>query len=152
MHGEDNCNHRHVTSLQQLCKTRFWSSQGLPAYNYVFLKKKCYFVKTWLPGQKHFWQKRSILITHWACRVSLKITHVKYYCVLRICKWSRLETGPHVILHSIPRAVLFTCQSDISSVFDQQTKQTNSMVWVRERTIPTERSPLVGEVIANLCG
>jgi hypothetical protein len=28
-------------------------------------------------------------------------------------------------------------------------KQTNSMVWVRERTIPTERPPLVGEVIAN---
>jgi hypothetical protein len=29
---------------------------------------------------------------------------------------------------------------------------TNSMVWVRERTIPTERPPLVGEVIANFCG
>jgi uncharacterized membrane protein YvlD (DUF360 family) len=28
----------------------------------------------------------------------------------------------------------------------------NSMVWVRERTIPTERPKLVGEVIANLCG
>jgi hypothetical protein len=28
----------------------------------------------------------------------------------------------------------------------------NSMVWVRERTIPTERSPLIGEVIANFCG
>jgi hypothetical protein len=28
----------------------------------------------------------------------------------------------------------------------------NSMVWVREQTIPTERPPLVGEVIANLCG
>jgi hypothetical protein len=28
----------------------------------------------------------------------------------------------------------------------------NSMVWVRERTIPTERPPLLGEVIANLCG
>jgi hypothetical protein len=26
------------------------------------------------------------------------------------------------------------------------------MVWVRERTIPTERPPLVGEVITNLCG
>jgi hypothetical protein len=26
------------------------------------------------------------------------------------------------------------------------------MVGVRERTIPTERPPLVGEVIANLCG
>jgi hypothetical protein len=28
----------------------------------------------------------------------------------------------------------------------------NSMVWARERTIPTERPPLVGEVIANFCG
>jgi hypothetical protein len=26
------------------------------------------------------------------------------------------------------------------------------MVWVRERTIPTERLPLVGKVIANFCG
>jgi hypothetical protein len=31
-------------------------------------------------------------------------------------------------------------------------KQTNSMVWVRERTTPTERPPLVGEMIANFCG
>jgi hypothetical protein len=28
----------------------------------------------------------------------------------------------------------------------------HSMVWVRERTIPTERSQMVGEVIANFCG
>jgi hypothetical protein len=28
-------------------------------------------------------------------------------------------------------------------------KKKNSMVWVRERTIPTERQPLVGEVTAN---
>jgi hypothetical protein len=28
----------------------------------------------------------------------------------------------------------------------------NSMVWVRQRTIPTERQLLVGEVIANFCG
>jgi hypothetical protein len=28
----------------------------------------------------------------------------------------------------------------------------NSMILVRERTIPTERPPLVGEVIANFCG
>jgi hypothetical protein len=33
-----------------------------------------------------------------------------------------------------------------------KTKQKNSMVWVRERTIPTERPPLVGEVIANFYG
>jgi hypothetical protein len=31
-------------------------------------------------------------------------------------------------------------------------KQTNSMVWVRERTITTELPPLVGEVISNFCG
>jgi hypothetical protein len=31
-------------------------------------------------------------------------------------------------------------------------KKLNSMVGVRERTISTERPPLVGEVIANLCG
>jgi hypothetical protein len=29
-------------------------------------------------------------------------------------------------------------------------KNLNSMVWVRERTIPTERQPLVGKVIANI--
>jgi hypothetical protein len=29
---------------------------------------------------------------------------------------------------------------------------TNSVALVRERTIPTERSPLVGEVSANFCG
>jgi hypothetical protein len=28
----------------------------------------------------------------------------------------------------------------------------NSVVWVRERTIPTERPPLVGEVTVNFCG
>jgi hypothetical protein len=28
----------------------------------------------------------------------------------------------------------------------------NSVAWVRERTIPTERQPLVGEVSANFCG
>jgi hypothetical protein len=31
-------------------------------------------------------------------------------------------------------------------------KKLNSMVWVRERTIPIEQPPFVGEVIANFCG
>jgi hypothetical protein len=30
--------------------------------------------------------------------------------------------------------------------------QTNSVAWVRERTIPTERPPLVSEVSGNFCG
>jgi hypothetical protein len=34
----------------------------------------------------------------------------------------------------------------------QPPKKKNSMVWVQERTIPTERPPLVGEVIANFGG
>jgi hypothetical protein len=37
-------------------------------------------------------------------------------------------------------------------IFNDKTKKLNSMVWVRERTIPTERPLLVGEVIANFCG
>jgi hypothetical protein len=30
--------------------------------------------------------------------------------------------------------------------------QTNSVAWVRERTIPTERPSLVGEISPNVCG
>jgi hypothetical protein len=30
-------------------------------------------------------------------------------------------------------------------------KDTHSMAWVRERIIPTEQLPLVGEVSANVC-
>jgi hypothetical protein len=40
----------------------------------------------------------------------------------------------------------------MSSVKGPRNKKKNSMVSVRERTIPTERPPLVGEVIANFCG
>jgi hypothetical protein len=43
------------------------------------------------------------------------------------------------------------CDVPSSEPFSIHNK-TNSMVWVRERTIPTERPPLVGEVIANLYG
>jgi hypothetical protein len=33
-----------------------------------------------------------------------------------------------------------------------KTKKLNSVAWFRERTIPTERPTLIGEVGANLCG
>jgi hypothetical protein len=32
------------------------------------------------------------------------------------------------------------------------TKKQNSVAWVRNRTIPTERPPLVGEISANFSG
>jgi hypothetical protein len=42
---------------------------------------------------------------------------------------------------------------DHSKISDTEVSyKKKSMVWVRERTIPTERPPLVGEVIANFCG
>jgi hypothetical protein len=42
----------------------------------------------------------------------------------------------------------------VDSVSNRNLKEgnRNSVAWVRERTIPTERPPLVGEVIANVCG
>jgi hypothetical protein len=50
---------------------------------------------------------------------------------------------------------LFPIQSLINLIdtvpFYFSDKKNNSMVWVRERTIPTERPPLVGEVNANFC-
>jgi hypothetical protein len=48
--------------------------------------------------------------------------------------------------HAIARELLVT------QICRFVTMVKNSMVWVRERTIPTDRPPLVGEVIANLCG
>jgi hypothetical protein len=42
--------------------------------------------------------------------------------------------------------------SQIKSCVCVQNKQTNSVAFVRERTIPTERPPLVGEVSANFFG
>jgi hypothetical protein len=46
----------------------------------------------------------------------------------------------------------FFHKKDVTVYLSTTNKQTNSMAWVRERTIPTERPPLVGEVIANFCG
>jgi hypothetical protein len=46
----------------------------------------------------------------------------------------------------------FRCSAEENTLYlsgiESKTKL-NSMVWVRERTIPTERPPLVGEVIAT---
>jgi hypothetical protein len=40
----------------------------------------------------------------------------------------------------------------VSSIKCVEWRLTNSVALVRERTIPTERPPLVGEVGANFCG
>jgi hypothetical protein len=40
----------------------------------------------------------------------------------------------------------------LSSAKTKKKKKLNSVAWVRERTVPTERPQLVGEVSANFCG
>jgi hypothetical protein len=57
-------------------------------------------------------------------------------------------------VHDPPVIILryIGCRPYTNSVTTLYKLKLNSMVWVRERTIPTERPPLVGEVIANLCG
>jgi hypothetical protein len=49
---------------------------------------------------------------------------------------------------SPPLQLLF---SGFPSPSRSHVKKKNSMVWVRERTIPTEQPPLVDEVIDNFC-
>jgi hypothetical protein len=51
-------------------------------------------------------------------------------------------------MRTLPNSFIISPSPPISSYIVKK----NSMVWVRERTIPTERPPLVGEVIANFCG
>jgi hypothetical protein len=71
------------------------------------------------------------------------------YCL--ITARTRYHTVILVNLVTIPTSPF---QLSVTSIWDQNAttnKQTNSMVWVRERTILTERQPLVGEVIANFC-
>jgi hypothetical protein len=52
---------------------------------------------------------------------------------------------------TIPIGEFFSSIAEYTSDFKWPTKK-NSMVWVRERTIPTERPPLLAEVIANFSG
>jgi hypothetical protein len=43
----------------------------------------------------------------------------------------------------------YTCGKNVPGI---KKTRLNSVALVRERTIPTERPPLVGEVSANFCG
>jgi hypothetical protein len=42
--------------------------------------------------------------------------------------------------------------NELKQITDTNKTKTNSVASVRERTMPNELQPLVGEVIANLCG
>jgi hypothetical protein len=58
-----------------------------------------------------------------------------------------------IFMQILPELLSFYGEMNVNyTTTTTTTKKLNSMVWVRERTIPTERPPLVGEVIANFCG
>jgi hypothetical protein len=61
----------------------------------------------------------------------------------------------YALLNPLPPQVLNNKEHKKSTVFSvnqQKTKKTNSGALVRQRIIPTERPPLVGEVSANFSG
>jgi hypothetical protein len=47
---------------------------------------------------------------------------------------------------------LFHVSHTEEDLFNKTKKKLNSMAWVREQTIPTKRSALVGEVSTSFCG
>jgi hypothetical protein len=55
-----------------------------------------------------------------------------------------ISTAPHYL----PKVHINVILSQVSLVINQSI----SVAWVRDRTIPTESLPLVGEVSANFCG
>jgi hypothetical protein len=81
------------------------------------------------------WQSSDISEDHvWAIGSKISYVRLFYYNIKAILMQMGLESA---YIHDNTKKLK---------------KKLNSMVWVRERTIPTERPPLVGEVIANLCG
>jgi hypothetical protein len=75
---------------------------------------------------------------------------VDFHCAVKLC-------------HSIPKLPAYIWQEQrnfnpkliqYEIIHKKQTKQTetNSVAWVRERTVPTQRLPLVDEINVNFCG
>jgi hypothetical protein len=82
-----------------------------------------------------------------------KLACVTCLCSEEIYELCLIYCGGCIIIESFSKfhfgvywpSVTIKCHWDLTV----HTKQMNSMIWVREWTIPTERPPLVGEVIAN---
>jgi hypothetical protein len=68
--------------------------------------------------------------------------------------WRPYRSCVHVFLLGLRGGARTTCLGSAIKAFPSVATiiKKNSMVWVHERTISTERPPLVGEVIAKFCG
>jgi hypothetical protein len=118
------------------------------------------------------WNKLSIVISLWDTRSLCYFCNVKHavrdeFCVFTCCSkrnevwvcllqvpscvhaWRQIPAGTRLRSERyefLRGSIFIQIQHDL----EPKTKL-NSIVWVWERTIPTERTPLVDEVIANLC-
>jgi uncharacterized protein (DUF427 family) len=89
---------------------------------------------------------------HWAWRnfclpSKVAILICQYLATLRTLVRQQCQVPEFLILlHADSPLVVYFLFSCVKALIKKP------MVWVCERTIPTERLPLVGEVIANFCG
>jgi hypothetical protein len=100
------------------------------------------------------------LFMHHAVILLSRYSYHKLVIIRQICLriWALPCFSLFVILklkQSTITAIICILETDSYHQKSGRTKpktKKNSMVWVSEWTIPTERPPLVGEVIANFCG
>ena len=85
-----------------------------------------------------------------------KVWHVENKELWKVTRsWHRMKSAVNIYIPSatsVRTATHSKTQLDHSQFTGNKIKCLNSVALVRERTIPTERPPPVGEVSANFCG
>jgi hypothetical protein len=129
--------HKHTRLFQQFMQVvRAPSSEA--SFNRFYLALRIYFVRTTVWGTEYDCQVTTERKSPLPLQVNPAVTKQPSQAPLS-----------HIILAMTPATgILPECYKWVLTV----TKNLNSVIWVRERTIPTERPPLVGEVTANFCG
>jgi hypothetical protein len=132
-------------------KTRRFLPHGIAALNHTELRDS-----TWVTREFGSSSCGFTVRIHWILlrikRLIQSIVICWYYCFVFMAKQVGLD-GKALDFYAIQTSNFILQCFVLPPVSVRTNKQkTNSMVWVRERTIPTERPPLVGEVIANICG
>jgi hypothetical protein len=88
-----------------------------------------------------FWVQRYKWSVHW---INLARNRQKW--------WDFVNTLMHILVkQKESKSAKWSSNIFQIIIFINETKK-NSVAWIRERTIPTERPPLVGEASANFCG
>jgi hypothetical protein len=96
-------------------------------------------------------------MTVWLLRIACRIpkatnTHLECAILIDFILQQWLHERPLMLGHTYLSCLVIVFFSDSVRIFDLLKLLKNSVALVRERTIPTERPPPVGEVSANFCG